>query len=209
MVQRVLATTLLFGLLSTAALAQPTKSDPDWPCTQLYNPDLVLAHAWSGPDPASTGGHWAADPEIAPLVPRLASTALPLDKALVELDAFLARVPAAERPRRLPLLVAGLHETLDAERKKTITGLGKLGRSQKALAQAIRERNDRLLELRARADGSAEARELEETLQWDLKIFQDRRATVNLACAQPDTIEKRFFALAKRIEAALAPNGGG
>jgi|DewCreStandDraft_4_1066084.scaffolds.fasta_scaffold00035_36 hypothetical protein len=209
MVQRVLVTTLLFGLLATTALAQPTKSDPDWPCAQLYNPDLVLAHAWSGPDPATAGGHWAADPEIAPLVPRLASTALPLEKALAELDALIARLPAAERPRRLSLLLAGLHEALDSERKKTISGLVKLGRSQKALARAIRERNDRLLELRARANGSEEARELEETLQWDLKIFQDRRATVNLACAQPDTIEKRFFALAKRIEAALAPNNGG
>lgn len=209
MVQRVLVTTLLLGLVSTAALGQPAKGDPDWPCTQLYNPDLVLAHAWSGPDPATSGGHWAADPEIAPLVPKLASTALPLDRALAELDGFLAAMPAAERTRRLPLLVAGLHETLDAERKKTIAGLFKLGRSQKTLAQAIRERNDRLLELRNRANGSQEARELEETLQWDLKIFQDRRSTVNLACAQPDTIEKRFFALAKRIEAALGTGTGG
>lgn len=209
MVHRALAAALLIGVLAAPAQAQPAKGDPDWPCTQLYNPDLVLAHVWSGPDPATVGGYWAADPEIAPLIPRLASTALPLDKAFAELDAFLASVPEGERPRRLPLLVAGLHETLDAERKKTIAGLVKLGRSQRTLAQAIRERNDQLAALRARADSQSEAAALEETLQWDLKIFQDRRSTVSLVCAQPDTIEKRLFALAKRIEAALPAGRGG
>lgn len=205
----VVATTLLLGVLAQPASAQPAKGDPDWPCTQLYNPDLVLAHVWNGPDPAKLGGHWAADPAIAPLVPRLASTARPLDEALAELDGFIASVPAAERARRLPLLVAALHETLDAERKKVIAGIYKLGRSQKQLAQGIRERNDRIRALRASAGGEAEAAELEETLQWDLKIFQDRRSTVSLVCAQPDMIEKRLFALVKRIEAALPGGSAG
>lgn len=205
----VVATTLVLGALVQPALAQPAKGDPDWPCTQLYNPDLVLAHVWNGPDPAAVGGHWAADPAIAPLVPRLASTARPLDEALAELDGFIASLPVAERARRLPLLVAALHETLDAERKKVIAGIYKLGRSQKQLAQGIRERNDRIRALRASADGEAEAAALEETLQWDLKIFQDRRSTVSLVCAQPDTIEKRLFALVKRIEAALPGGSAG
>lgn len=209
MVRWLVASALVLGALAQPAIAQPAKTDPDWPCTQAYNPDLVLAHVWSGPDPGTIGGHWAADPAIAPLVPRLASTALPLDKALAELDGFIATVPAAERSRRLPLLVAGLHETLDAERKKVIAGLYKLGRSQRQLAQGIRERNDQLRSLRAAADGRAEAAALEETLQWDLKIFQDRRATVGLACAQPDVIEKRLFALVKRIEAAMPTDSAG
>jgi hypothetical protein len=205
----VVATTLVLGALAQPALAQPATGNPDWPCTQAYNPDLVLAHVWNGPDPARVGGHWAADPAIAPLVPRLASTALPLDRALAELDGFIASVPAEERPNRLPLLVAALHETLDAERKKVIAGLYKLGRSQRQLAQGIRARNDELLQLRAKGDAQAEAAALEETLQWDLKIFQDRRSAVSLACAQPDTIEKRLFALVKRIEAALPAGSAG
>lgn len=209
MALRTLAITLVLGALAAPAAAQPAKSDPDWPCTQLYNPDLVLAHVWNGPDPRAQGGHWAADPEIAPLVPKLASTALPVDKALAEIDALVARLPEAERDRRLALLVGGLHETLDAERKKTIEGLYKFGRNQRTLARQIRERNDRLLQLRASADGAAEAKELEETLEWDLKIFQDRRSTVNTVCAQPDLIEKRLFALVKHVEAALGGTKGG
>ncbi len=194
---------------ATSAFAQPAKGDPDWPCTQLYHPELVLEHVWSGPDPKSMGGHWAADPELAPLVPRLASTVLPLETALTEVEALLAATASAERTRRATLLVAGLHELLDAERKKVLAGLHKLGRSQRALARAIRERNDQLAALRTRPDAAAEVAALEETLQWDLKIFQDRRSTVNLACAQPDEIEKRLFALAKRIEAALPSASGG
>lgn len=204
----VVAATLLLGLLVGPALAQPSKGDPDWPCTQIYAPDLILAHVWTGPDPSTVGGHWAADPEIAPLVPRLSSTVLPLDQALGELDAFIATVRAEERPRRLPLLVAGLHEALDAERKKVIAAIHKLGRSQRALARAIRERNDQLSALRAKGDSSAETAALEETLQWDLKIFQDRRASVSLVCGHPDVIEKRLFALVKRIEAALPTAAG-
>lgn len=209
MLRRAVAIMLLLQGAATAAFAQPAKGDPDWPCTQTYNPDLVLEHVWSGPDPRSVNGYWAADAEIAPLVPRLASTVLPLEKALGELDAFLAATAPADRARRATLLVAGLHEVLDGERKKVIAGLQKLGRSQRALAQAIRERNDQLAALRARPDGAAEAAALEETLQWDLKIFQDRRATVSLACAQPDQIEKRLFALAKRIETVSSAASGG
>ncbi|MCX7630948.1 MAG: hypothetical protein N2038_11945, partial [Geminicoccaceae bacterium] len=159
--------------------------------------------------PMRLGGHWAADPLIAPLVPRLASTAVPVERALAEIDALAERLPENERASRLALLVAGLHEVLDAERKKTIEGLYKFGRAQRKLAQEIRERNDRLLQLRARAEASEEARELEETLQWDLKIFQDRRSTVNTICAQPDFIEKRLFALAKHIEAKIGHGRAG
>ncbi len=200
---------LATALLGGAALAQPGKGDPDWPCGQIYNPDLVLAHVWKGPDPAKLGGQWAVDAEVAPLVPKLASTVLPLERALAEIDAFAQRLPEEERARRLTLLVVGLHEFLDAERKKTIEGLYKFGRAQRKLAQEIRERNDRLLELRAQNATSPEAQELEETLQWDLKIFQDRRSTVNTMCAQPDMIEKRLFALAKHIEAKLGVGQGG
>lgn len=205
----VLATTIVLGALTQPAIAQPAKGEPDWPCTQSYNPDLVLGHVWSAPDPTTVGGHWAADPAIAPLVSRLSSTVLPLDQALAELDAFIETVRAEERPRRLPLLVAGLHEAFDAERKKVIAAIHKLGRNQKQLAQGIRERNDRIRALRASAEGAAEATALEETLQWDLKIFQDRRSTVSLVCAQPDMIEKRLFAMAKRIEAALPAGSPG
>lgn len=209
MAPRAVLVALVLAIAPGHSPAQPVKTDPDWPCAQLYNPDLALAHVWSGPDPATVGGHWAADPGIAPLVPRLASAAVPLETSLRELDAFLATVPQAERSRRLPLLVAGLHEALVAERTKMIAGLSKLGRNQRELARAIRERNDQLAALRARRDRTEEAAALAETLNWELKIFEDRRATVSVACAQPDVIEKRLFALVKKIEAALPTGPGG
>ncbi len=189
--------------------AQVPGTDPDWPCIQRYIPELSPAQVWNGPDPAALGEHWASDPAVAPLVPRLASSATPLEEAEREIESFADGLAPAERERRLALLFAGLFETLDAERRKAVERVRSFARSLRALAERIREESDALLAGQRDANGGVTLAELDERTKWDLRLFEERRAALPAVCEQPDLLEKRLFALARAIERALPAGGGG
>ncbi len=189
--------------------AQVPGSDPDWPCIQRYIPELSPAQVWNGPDPATLGEHWASDPAVAPLVPRLASSATDLGEAEREIEAFAEGLPPAERERRLTLLFAGLFETLDAERRKAVERVRSFARGQRALAERIREESEALLREQPDAAGGATLAALDERTKWDLRLFEERRAALPAVCEQPDLLERRLFALARAIERALSPDRGG
>ena len=200
--------TAMFAAPLTAA-AQMPKADPDWPCVQGYVPELSPAQVWQGPDPASVEGHWAADPEVAPLVPRLAASGTSLEEAERQVRAFAAGLVPGEREKRLTLLFYGVFELLDAERRKAVARVRTFARGQRELAERIRSESEALLQARAEGGNSEEVVALDDKTKWDLRLFEERRATLTAVCEQPDLLEKRLFALAKVIGEALAPGEEG
>ncbi len=192
-----------------AAAAQAPTADPDWPCVQRYVPELSPAQVWQGPDPASVEGHWAADPEVAPLVPHLASSRISLEEAKQRIRAFAASLAPEERKRRLTLLFSGVFELLDAERRKAVARVRTFARGQRELAERIRTESEALVQARAEGGSGGDAVALDDKTKWDLRLFEERRATLTAVCEQPDLLEKRLFALAKAIGEALAPGEGG
>lgn len=199
----------VFALALAAPAAVAGSPGEDWPCVQQYVPELSLAQVWRGPDPARVGGHWAADPEIAPLVPRLAAPDRPLEEVEQEIRAFAAGLAGGDRERRLTLLFAGLFELLNGERRRAVEGALQFARNQRELAQRIRDESDRLFAGRRNGGDAAGLAELEERMNWDLRLFEDRRAATAAVCEQPDLIERRLFALARTISALLSEEAGG
>ncbi len=200
--------TAMFAAPLAAAAQMPT-ADPDWPCVQGYVPELSPAQVWQGPDPASVEGHWATDPEVAPLVPRLAASRTSLEEAERQIRAFAAKLPPKQRERRLTLLFSGVFELLDAERRKAVARVRTFARGQRELAERIRTESEALLQARAEGGNGREVVALDDKTKWDLRLFEERRATLTAVCEQPDLLEKRLFALAKAIGEALAPGEGG
>jgi hypothetical protein len=45
--------------------------------------------------------------------------------------------------------------------------------------------------------------ELAEQVQWDTRIFEDRRRTISYVCEVPVLIDQRLFALGRTIQQAL------
>lgn len=179
--------------------AQAPDAPADWPCIQQYIPELARAQVWRGPDPASVAEDWASDPDVAPLVAKLASPELPLSQAREMIDAFARRLAPGERERRLLLLFRGVFEMLNGERRRAVDDALTFARQQKRLAERIREESDRLLELERQGDPAGERPALEERLRWDLRIFEERRATTAAICEQPDLIERRIFEIARHL----------
>lgn len=199
---------LLLATGGTAG-AQVPGAPADWPCPQQYIPELSLAQVWRDAPAPENAGPWAADPEIAPLVPKIASTDRPLDEVETEIDRFAATLPPAERERRLGLLFLGAFELLNAERSRAVQGALRFARLQRELTARIREESDRLLGLERNGDPAGEAAALRERMAWDLRLFEERRSTTAAVCEQPDLIEKRIFALARAIRERIGRGEGG
>jgi hypothetical protein len=45
--------------------------------------------------------------------------------------------------------------------------------------------------------------ELASRIEWDTRIFEERRKTIGYACEVPVLLEQRLFALARTIQQAL------
>jgi len=197
----VMTSSFALALLSTALAADPRY--PDWPCNQLKVPDLSIAAMWSGPSIDDVGSAWEDDAAIRDLVARLAARRSPLDDAQKAIADFITG-SEAERQQKAKLVFAGLFKTLDRERGQVMQGIERYTRRQKEFADQIRAT---VLDLRSLQDqpdrdqGKVDA--LAERIEWDTRVFEERRKTIGFVCEVPVRIEQRLFSLARAIQQAL------
>ncbi|MFI5013515.1 MAG: hypothetical protein ACHQAY_14325 [Hyphomicrobiales bacterium] len=188
-----------FPAPSTAA----TRYDPDWPCQQIRVPTISLPAVWSGPSLDGFTDQWSADPNVADLVAKLAARRTPLDEAQKLIDTF-SEGAGASKNARLLLVFAGVFDGLNRQRDEVMSGLGRAARRQSEFATQIRAENHDFLDLRDKPDTDpAKLKDLGDKLDWDLRIFEDRRRSIGFACEVPVLIEQRLFAIARMIEAKL------
>jgi hypothetical protein len=202
---RRVALVLTLGALSlwpqAARAADPRH--PDWPCVQVKVPEVSLAAVWAGPPLDDIGNRWEGDAKLKELVTRLAARRTPLDEAQKQAAEFLSASGDAKQ-ENAKLLFAGLFETLNRLRSEVMDGIERYTRRQREFAEQVRAKT---LQLRALQDqpnpDPKEVEALSEQLQWDTRIFEDRRRTVNYVCEVPVLIEQRLFALGRTIQQAL------
>jgi hypothetical protein len=176
---------------------------PDWPCNQIKVPELSVAAVWAGPPIDDVGNAWEEDPAVKELVARLAARRTSLDEAQTAIADAIGGAPA-ERQRKAKLIFAGLFKTLDHERSEVMRGIERYTRKQKEFADQIRSE---ILELRGLQDRpdheQSKLDELTSRVEWDTRIFEERRKTVGFVCEVPVLIEQRLFTLARAIQQAL------
>jgi len=72
------------------------------------------------------------------------------------------------------------------------------------LANRIRVEISELRELQDTLGGDErKLDELANRIDWDTRIFEERRKTISYACEVPVLIEQRLFALARAIQQAI------
>ena len=188
-------------LASPAPAADPR--NPDWPCVQVKVPELSVAAVWAGPPLDDIGRSWEDDAKVRELVARLAARRLPLEEAQKIATEFLAGSGDA-RQAQGRLLFAGLFVTLNRLRSEVINGIERYTRRQRDFASQIRENT---LKLRALHDApnpdDKQVEDLVQQLEWDTRIFEERRRTINYVCEVPVLIEQRLFALSRTIQEAI------
>jgi hypothetical protein len=176
---------------------------PDWPCVQAKVPELSPAALWAGPPLDDAAKVWANDPKTRDLVPRLAARRVPIEDASKSIADFMTG-SAAEREAKGKLLFAGVFERLNAERGEVMTGIERLARKQKDMADKIRESVIALHKVQDMpAPEPAKLEELSRQVEWSTRIFEDRRKTVRFVCEVPVLIEQRLGALARAIQQGM------
>jgi len=114
-----------------------------------------------------------------------------------------AQAAGPRRKERLTQLFARLYDNLDAERALVIGGLERYGRAQRDAAQRLREDTQKLREAQDAHHDATELKELATALEWNMRMFEERRKALVFACETPALIEQRLGALARMILAAM------
>ena len=204
------------GLMAAAAAAlammapastQPAapQTNPDWPCRQILVSRLAVAAVWSGPP--IEGIAWQKDPAVAALAAEVAARRMPLEDAERRIADF-AKAQAAAKAYKLAALFAGVFETLDAERAQIIAGLLRFGTKQRELAAKIRSESH--MDSSASKEAKDKDKDKDEVkdkgalqLEWDMRLFEERRQSLSFVCESPTLIEQRLFAIARIIQRNL------
>jgi hypothetical protein len=191
------------GLPSLVRAADPRY--PDWPCVQAKVPELSVAAVWDGPPIEQAQLTLQADPQSRDLVMRLAARRTPLEEAEQAIADFVSG-DVSVRAEKGTRLFAGLFELLNSQRSEIMTGLERLARRQKELAEQIRSDSALLYELQDRSpQDRTRIEELSTRVEWNTRIFESRRQSIRYACEAPLVIEKRLFALSRAIQQAMEP----
>ena len=195
---------VLAGIVLMAASAAPALGAdpryPDWPCPQAKVPEISIATVWSGPAIDDVGTSWKDDAKIAELVAKLAARRIPLEQAQKDISDFLTGT-AEEKTRKGKLLFAGLFDTLNAQRTSVMNGLERVMRKQREAVEKVRGDTIALQEMQSSATrDEAKIEELGNQLNWETRIFEDRRRVMKFVCEVPTAIDQRLFALAREIQ---------
>ena len=195
---------LLLIALLVVALAAPgsaaTGEDPDWPCVQRLVPEIAPAVIWPGPPIESVDGA-AAQSAVDELAAELAARRVPLEAAQAQVGEFAKTLDAEQRNEQLTALFARTLEIINRDRSSIIQGIRKYARGQRALAETITAKNERLGELPR--DHVVERDTLIAERDWDIRIYDDRARSLTYLCDQPVLLEQRAFALARSIAGHL------
>jgi hypothetical protein len=188
--------------LSTSAFAADPRN-PDWPCVQVKVPEISLAAVWAGPPLDDVGTAWQQEPKVKEMVERLAARRVPLEEAQ-KLAADFVR-DAGDRKRETgKLLFAGLFDTINRVRSEVIVGIERYTRRHREVAQRIRNDTLKLRELQdvPNADPK-QVEELAQQLEWQTRIFEDRRRTISAVCEVPVLLDQRLFGLGRTIQEVM------
>ena len=181
------------------AVLAAASEDPDWPCIQRLVPEIAPAVVWAGPPLESIDAE--PSPTIEQLAEELAARRVPLAEAETQVETFAKGLAAEQKNAQLTLLFARTLEIINRDRSSIIQGIRKYARSERALAESISEKNQRLSELPP--DQILERESLIAERDWDIRIYDDRRSALPYLCEQPVLLEQRAFALGRAIVAHL------
>lgn len=179
----------------------PETGTTDWPCVQRQVATIQPAQMWAGPD-LSLGKDVERTPEMRAIVDQAIARRITGDQAQELVRDYIDEVPEADREKMAAALFTDMLDRLNAERGQVMNGILRYGSRQKQLAEALREKSRRMAEIRREGDATAFA-DIREEMQWDTRVFDDRRKSLTYVCEVPILIEQRAFSLGRELSRDL------
>ena len=194
----------IVAALAPLAIAQPAvRTDPDWPCHQIKVTSFPLAGVWSGPELDLNSENWRNESDIADLTAKMVQRRVPTSDLESAIADFKAKA-GADGDTKLLHAFAAAFEELSQQRSQIVDGLERFGRKQRAMADRIRAESEAIQEpANENRDGQATLGLSQEQLQWDIRVFDDRRRMVPYMCETPELVEQRIGEIARAVQKAL------
>ena len=180
---------------------QPQTPAQDWPCDQVLQPQLSIGAMWEGPDPTEAGKVWQNDEQVRALVARVAPRRVAIPDAKAEIHRFAVAI-SADKQKILTEVFAGLFETINHDRSSIIHGIKRYHGRQEALAKDIEDKTAELDNLDPASTDQAVAQkrvDMQNELNWETRIFDDRSRLLPAVCEQPVLLEQRLYQLSHAV----------
>lgn len=198
--------TALVGALLAAASLTYAAPQEGWPCIQRKVPKLTAGAFWTG-SPIDVTADWRANNEIARLVTELVSRRTPIERA-EELIQDYAAEQKENRAENLKLLFTGVFNEINVLRSEIMSGIERFMKNQQTKTNQLIAARTELQTLANKQEKTADDLErlgqLQATVQWLQRIYDDREGSLTYVCETPVLLEQRLFALARAIQSHMS-----
>lgn len=172
-------------------------NDPDWPCIQRRVDTLSAVVMWPHP-PENQITTKAVSPAATRLADLLALRRISLDQAESAVEAAAPDLAKED----YSAIFSHVFERLNQRRSEIMTGITRYARNQGRMAQEIDALRTQIASMsKAETPDFDRIDQLEEDLDWRVRVFDDRRRSLSYACETPVLLEKRLYALAQILAA--------
>jgi hypothetical protein len=176
------------------------QSDPEWPCVQALVPELSQGIFWPEVIEEEVAGTWKKDKVVAPLARALGDLPAFTDKERERIADFAETQPDADRKQRLNMLADGVLHVANGVRKQYIRGIKRYTRQQISIAGQIETTLNELTNVEGSvAVDDASRAEIEETLAWHQRVYDQREHAVKSLCDRPVELEEILSEVMREI----------
>jgi len=168
--------------------------DPEWPCIQRFVPIVSPAVMWPIPVEESMSQEWRKNPEIRKLAEELGDLEAFTDQHRASIEAFATAAPDADKEVQLSLLAVGVVDVTNRVRTQYMKGIKRFTRQQIAISEQIEDTLNQLslLEDESTTKDGQERAEIEESLRWHERVYDQRERAIGLLCEEPVELEQRL-----------------
>ena len=181
----------------------------DWPCIARKVPEISPATIWDGPAIDAALTTWRNDETLRKLSQYVISRRLTVEEVETAIKKYADSLPDGERDGKLTELFAGALSRINDDRKIVMSGIERFHKRQLERAKEIEAKGTSVETADPGKQQQMPAGEVnqpvsaEEKYNWEIRIFQERQASIPIACEIPQLMEERAGAVARAIRANM------
>lgn len=182
------------SMLCLAWSAQAQTVDPEWPCIQRLILEVSPAVMWPIPVEEDMLTEYRKHPPIRALAEKLGDLDTFSEEHQITISDFADSVSEEEREWQLTLLATGVVDVSNRVRKDYIRGIKRFTRQQIVISEQIEDTLNQLSLLGEQGDDSnaEQQQEIQETLRWHERVYDQRERSIQLLCEAPVDLEQQL-----------------
>lgn len=168
---------------------------------QVLVPEVVAAVVWPQVIDESINGTWRQNDSLAAMVKKLSDLDEFAESERQLIAEFVAAVPLDARADTLNRLADGIVSLSNLRRKQYIAGIKRYTRQQISIAGQIESTLNLLANAGAQAGSgdSGKKTEIEETLRWHQRVYDQREHAIPSLCERPVELEEKLAAVLREL----------